>query len=71
MGGYLCTGPQFGSRVGETPSPPHCGQLRVKGNTPDFMLEHFIAFFIDTLVAPIKWELDSIVKAIQHRVVTC
>ena len=41
--------------------------LREKGNTPDFMLEHFIIFFLNgTCVAPNQLELESTAMAIQH-----
>ena len=50
----------------KTHLPPHWGKVGAKGNTPDFMLEHFIAFFCITLVASFTWELDPRIKAIQQ-----
>ena len=59
--------PQFGLRVEGTPSTPHLGETRMKGNTPDFILEHFIILFSDvTQAAATWWELESTVMAIQH-----
>ena len=41
--------------------------LRVEGNTPDFMLEHFIILFSNgTHVAVNQLELESTAMAIQH-----
>ena len=38
----------------------------MKGNTADFILEHFIVLFSDgTHVTPTWWELESTVMAIQ------
>ena len=40
-----------------TPSTPQAGEIRVKGNTPEFMPEHFI--ILDCAVTagtPQRWE---------------
>ena len=50
----------------ETYSPPYAGEFRVEGNTPDFMLEHFITFCCITFVALFTWEVDTRIKAIQQ-----
>ena len=60
MGCCLCTGPQFGFRVGSTPSAPSWGEFKVKGNTPDFILEHYIVLSFDgTYVTFHMWEFIS------------
>ena len=52
--------------VGLSLTPP-LEELRVKGNAPDFTLEHFIAFFIDgTSLTPSKRSWNLTVMAIQH-----
>ena len=39
----------------------------MKENTPDFILEHFIAFCIDgTAITPVRGSWNLTVKAIQH-----
>ena len=39
----------------------------MKGNTPDFILEHFLVLFSDvTQAAPTQGELESTVMAIQY-----
>ena len=41
-------------------------EFRAKGNTSDFILEHFIVLFLDgTQWAPTMWNLGSTVMAIQ------
>ena len=66
MDSYSCSGPQFGSRVEKTPSTPHSGEFRAKGNTPDFILEHIITLFSEVIQAAPTWEeLESTVIAIQ------
>ena len=41
--------------------------VRVKGNTPDFILEHFIVICIDgTAITPVRRRLNLTVMAIQH-----
>ena len=47
MGGSSCTGPQLGYKFRRTPSTPQAREFRAKGNTPDFMLEHFIMLYCD------------------------
>ena len=44
-------------QVRRTPSTPQAGEFRAKGNTPDFMLEHFIILYCDvTAGTPHRWE---------------
>ena len=51
----------------EIPSTPHTGEFRAKGNTPDFMLEHFILLYLDgTALTPHKWEVAFMGRIIQH-----
>ena len=43
-------------QVRRTPSTSQAGEFRVKGNTPDFMLEHFIILYCDvTAGTPHRW----------------
>ena len=47
-------------QVRRTPSTPQAGGFRVKGNTPDFMLEHFIILYCDvTAGTPHRWGGNS------------
>ena len=46
---------------------PPLEELRAKGNTPDFILEHFTAFFTDgTAITPSRRSWNLTVMAIQH-----
>ena len=59
-------GHNLGRDAGD-PSTPHTGECRVKGITPDFILEYFIVlYFNDTAGTPHKWELEFIGRTIQH-----
>ena len=52
--------------MGLSRTPP-LEKLRAKGNTPDFILEHFIALSFDgTSVTPTKRSLNLAVMVIQH-----
>ena len=55
-------------QVKRTPSTPHAGAFRVKGNTPDFMLEHFIILYCDvTAGTPHRWGGETLMaRTIQH-----
>ena len=54
-------------QVRRTPSIPHAGEFRVKGNTPDFMLEHFIILYCDvTAGTPQRWGVALMARTIQH-----
>ena len=54
-------------QVRRTPSTPQVGEFRVKGNTPDFMLEHFIILYGDvTAGTPHRWGVTLIARTIQH-----
>ena len=54
-------------KVRRTPSTPQAGEFRAKGNTPDFMLEHFIILYCDvTAGTPHRWGVTLIARAIQH-----
>ena len=46
---------------------PPLEELRVKRNIPDFILEHFIAFFINgTAITPSRSNWNLTVMVIQH-----
>ena len=54
-------------KVRRTPSTPQAGEFRVKGNTPDFMLEHFIILYCDvTAGTPHRWGVTLMARTIQH-----
>ena len=54
-------------QVRRTPSTPQAGEIRVKGNTPDFMLEHFIILYCDvTAGIPHWWGVTLMARTIQH-----
>ena len=54
-------------QVRRTPSTPHAGEFRAKGNTPDFMLEHFIILYCDvTAGTPHRWGVTLMARTIQH-----
>ena len=54
-------------QVRRTPSTPQAGGFRVKGNTPDLMLEHFIMLHCDvTAGTPHRWGLTLMARTIQH-----
>ena len=54
-------------QVRRTPSTPQAGEFRVKGNTPDFMLEHFIILYFDvTAGTPHRWGVTLMARTIQH-----
>ena len=58
MAACPCTGPLSG---------PPLEELRAEGNTPDFILEHFIAFsFNSTSMTQTKRNWNLTVMAIQH-----
>ena len=54
-------------QVRRTPFTPQAGEFRAKGNTPDFMLEHFIILYCNvTAGTPHRWGVTLIARTIQH-----
>ena len=54
-------------QVGRAPSTPQAGKIRAKGNTPDFMLEHFIILYCDvTAGTPHRLGVTLMARTIQH-----
>ena len=54
-------------QVRKTSSTPQAGEFRAKGNTPDFMLEHFIILYCDvTAGTPHRWGVTLMARTIQH-----
>ena len=54
-------------QVRRTPSTPQAGEFRVKGNTSDLMLEHFIILYCDvTAGTPHRWGVTLMASTIQH-----
>ena len=52
---------------GEITTSSSCEECRAQGNTPDYIFTHFIELFCDvTTGAPMDWELESAVMAIQQ-----
>ena len=54
-------------QVKRAPSTPQAGEFSAKGNTPDFMLKHFIILYCDvTAGTPHRWGVTLMARTIQN-----